>query len=319
MLKRIFRFTVLISIIGALVAPTSGISGEIHSDAGTSAFPFLKINIGARPIAMGGAATGLADDESALYYNPAGIASFREKRWIGGYHNYFVDMQSGFVGMIFPLDDKSSIAGHLDYLGYGEFIETDNSGRRLDTFGGSDMVMATTYSRQFGYNLSFGVTAKFIYERVQEYSASGIAVDLGAKYTGDRERFTGGVMIQNLGKQLSSLGEEKFDLPLTVRGGVSYRPVGLPLLLVTDLIIPTDNSVEFAVGGEYHELKPLYLRMGWNSFGSNYRAGGSDDKWAGLSVGVGFDYKRMHIAYAYAPGADLGDSHRITVTGGFPR
>ena len=319
MLNKFLRLTLLVTIIGSLFAPTSGIAGEIHSKAGTSAFPFLKINIGARSIAMGGAATGLADDEAALYYNPAGITSFKEKRWIGGYHNYFLDMQSGFVGMIFPLDEQSSLAGYLDYLGYGEFIETDTSGRRLGTFGGSDMVLATTYSRQIGYKFSLGVTAKFIHERVQEFSASGVAVDLGAKYSDDRERFTGGVSIQNLGKQLSSLGEEKYPLPLTFRGGVSYRPIGLPLLLATDLILPVDNSVEIAIGGEYHELEPLYLRLGWNSFGSQYRAGSSDDKWAGLAVGVGFDYKRLHFAYAFAPGADLGDSHRITVTGGFPK
>ncbi|MDH3892550.1 MAG: PorV/PorQ family protein [candidate division Zixibacteria bacterium] len=319
MLNKTTRLTLLVTIIGWLFSPLSILSGEIHSEAGTSAFPFLKINIGARPIAMGGAATGLADDEAALYYNPAGITGFKEKRWIGGYHNYFLDMQSGFFGMIFPLDEQSSIAGHLDYLGYGEFVETDTSGRLLGTFGGADMVLAATYSRLIGYNLSLGVTAKYIYERVQEFSASGIAVDLGARYSDDRERFTGGVMVQNLGKQLSSLGEEKYRLPLTFRGGVSYRPVGLPLLLATDLILPVDNDFDFAIGGEYHELKPLYLRLGWNSFGSNYRAGNSDDKWAGLSVGCGFDYKRLHFAYAFAPGADLGDSHRITVTGGFPR
>ncbi len=315
------RYTcmMLTMVLALTLGASSEPNAEINSRAGTSAFPFLKINIGARAIGMGGAATGLADDESALYYNPAGIAGTGETRWIGGYHNYFVDMQSGFVGMIFPLDDKSSIAGHIDYLGYGEFIETDTSGKVLGTFGGSDIVLAATYGRQVGYNFKLGITAKLIYEHVHEYSASGFAFDLGAKYTDDRERFTGGVMVQNLGKQLSSLGSEKYRLPLTFRGGVSYRPRGLPLLLASDLIVPVDNDIEFAIGGEYHELRPLYLRFGWNSFGSNYRAQDPDDKWAGLTVGVGFDYKRLHIAYAYAPGADLGESHRITVTGGFPK
>lgn len=306
---------VLALTLGAPSEPKAG----INSKAGTSAFPFLKINIGARAIGMGGAATGLADDESALYYNPAGIAGTRETRWIGGYHNYFVDMQSGFVGMIFPLDEQSSIAGHLNYLNFGEFVETDDIGKVLGTFGGGDIQLAATYARQLNYNIKAGLTAKFIYKSVHDYSESGFAFDLGAKYTDDRERFTGGVMVQNLGKQLSSLGSEKYRLPLTFRGGVSYRPRGLPLLLASDLILPVDNDIEFAIGGEYHELRPLYLRLGWNSFGSNYRAQDSDDKWAGLTVGVGFDYKRLHIAYAYAPGADLGESHRITVTGGFPK
>ncbi|MCK4371744.1 MAG: PorV/PorQ family protein [candidate division Zixibacteria bacterium] len=318
-MKRYTCLLILTTVLALTLGVPSEPNAEINPKAGTSAFPFLKINIGARAIGMGGAATGLADDESALYYNPAGIAGAKETRWIGGYHNYFVDMQSGFVGMIFPIDERSTIAGHFDYLGYGEFIETDDIGKVLGTFGGSDIVLAATYGRQVGYNFKLGITAKFIYEHVHEYSATGLAFDLGAKYIDDRERFTGGVMVQNLGKQLSALGSEKYRLPLTIRGGVSYRPRGLPLLLASDLIVPVDNDIEFAIGGEYHELKPLYLRLGWNSFGSNYRAHDSDDKWAGLTVGVGFDYKRLHIAYAYAPGADLGESHRITVTGGFPK
>jgi hypothetical protein len=310
----------LLTLVLALAVGTvSESDAAINSKAGTSAFPFLKINIGARALGMGGAATGLADDETALYYNPSGIAGVKEKRFIGGYHNYFVDMQSGFLGMIFPLNDRSSLAGYFDYLGYGEFVETDTSGRALGTFGGSDMVFAAAYAHQLGYRFKLGVTAKFILESVHDYSATGVAVDLGAKYTDDRERFTGGVMLQNLGKQLSALGTEKYRLPLTLRGGISYRPRGLPMLLASDLIVPVDNDIEIAIGAEYHELKPLYLRMGWNSFGSNYRAMDSDDKWAGLTFGVGFDYKTIHLAYAYAPGAELGESHRVTITGGLPK
>jgi len=315
-LKRSSYLFVLTTVLALTVGTVSESVADINSKVGTSAFPFLKINIGARAIGMGGAATGLADDESALYYNPSGIAGTKETRWIGGYHNYFVDMQSGFVGMIFPLSEKSAVAGYFDYLGYGEFVETDTSGQRLGTFGGGDMVLAATYGHQLGYRFKLGVSAKFIFEKVQEYSATGFAFDMGARYSDDRERFTGGVMIQNLGKQLSALGVEKYRLPLTLRGGISYRPRGLPLLLASDLIMPVDNDIEIAVGGEYYELKPLYLRMGWTSFGSNYRALNSDDKWAGLTFGVGFDYERLHFAYAYAPGAELGESHRITVTGG---
>ena len=44
-------------------------------------------------------------------------------------------------------------------------------------------------------------------------------------------------------------------------------------------------------------------------------------KTKGRTVGVlgfGFDFKeKMHIAYAFTPGAELGDSHRITLSGGF--
>ncbi len=293
------------------------LAGDVHDDAGTSAYPFLKINVGARAVAMGGAFTGLADDEASLYYNPGGIANVEEDRFIIGYHNYFVDIQSGFGGVIKRLNPDNVLATYISYLNYGEFIETDTLGQETgETFGGGDLLWAVSFARKINYNLSVGVTAKFIYEKLQDYSSTGMAFDMGARYAGNRERWTVGMAIQNLGTQFSALGDEKYDLPLTVRSGISYRPVGLPLILASDIIIPVDNKVSIAIGGEYHEFKPFYMRLGWNSFGSNYRTGDSDDSWAGFGVGVGFDYRRLHIAYAFTPAAEIGDSHRITLTGG---
>lgn len=300
-----------------LVSGGAGLARDINSSAGTSAFSFLKITVGARAVAMGGAFTGLADDESALYYNPAGITSFEEKRFILGYHNYFVDMQSGFIGFMNAIDDTRFFGACISYLNYGDFVETDRFGTTTGSFSGGDLVLALSFALKKGYYFSAGVTAKAIYEKIQDYSAHGIAFDLGARYAADRNRYSAGLMIQNLGWQLSGFLDEKDKLPLTFRGGFSYNPRGLPLTVVSDVIIPVDNDAVFAIGGEYFELKPVYLRLGWNSFGSNYRAADSDDSWAGFSVGAGFDIRRMHIAYAFSPAADLGDSHRITLTGGF--
>ncbi len=46
-----------------------------NSNAGTAAYTFLKIGTGAKSQAMGGAFVGLADDATALYYNPAGLTA----------------------------------------------------------------------------------------------------------------------------------------------------------------------------------------------------------------------------------------------------
>ncbi len=294
----------------------TGWTKDIHPKTGTSAFPFLKINLGARAVGMGGAFTGLADDESTLHYNPAGIASFEGKRFIAGYHNYFADMQSGFLGYTNQFSERLCWGGWVSYLNYGEFIETDTSGNVLGDFSGGDILAAVTLAVKQGHNFALGGTMKLIYERVHEYSATGVAVDLGAKYSSDRGRFGAGLMIQNLGKQLSALGVEKYRLPLTFRGGLSIRPRAFPLIVASDVILPVDNDVILALGADYYEFKPFYARLGWNSFGSNFRGADSDDTWAGLSLGVGFDYGKVHIAYAYCPSADLGQSHRVTLTGG---
>ena len=44
------------------------------SKKGTSAAPFLSIAQGARATAMGSAFVGISDDQSAMYWNPAGLA-----------------------------------------------------------------------------------------------------------------------------------------------------------------------------------------------------------------------------------------------------
>ena len=314
------RLPVLLLLVTLLAAPIS--SYAVNDNAGTSAFPFLKINVGARPVSMGGAFTGLANDATALYYNPAGIASMEDGGYIFGYHNYFVDLQSGFVGIIRPVGFDKTLAGYVNYLNYGDMTETDRLGEVVGEFGGGNAVFGLTFAMQHTRQFQFGATAKFIYEKVHDYSATGMAFDVGVRYASDRERYTAGVMIQNLGFQFSGLGEEKDRLPMALRIGGSANFRDFPMLFVSDLIVPVDNNPVFAIGAEYFELKPFYLRIGWNSFGSNYRTSDSEDNWAGLSLGVGFDIddlgilKHAHLAYSYSPGADLGESHRITLTGG---
>ena len=311
----IFVLTAGLLLAFVLVGGTA--AADINSNAGTSAFAFLKINTGARPVALGGAYTGLANDENALYYNPAGVASLDRPGFILGYHNYFVDLQSGTVGYLTSYREKHYIAAYINYINYGDFTETNNVGEIQGEFGGGNIIFGLTYGRRYNRSFSFGATGKVIYEKVHDYSASGVALDLGVRWAGDRERFTAGAMVQNLGVQLSNFTDaEKDDLPITFRLGGGARPRGLPIQFVGDIILPTDNDIEVAIGGEYYELKPLYLRLGWNTFGANYRATDSDDNWAGISLGVGFDFKNKQISYAFSPGAELGDSHRITLTGG---
>ena len=116
---------------------------------------------------------------------------------------------------------------------------------------------------------------------------------------------------------MSALGEEKEKLPLSLRSGIFFKPKGLPVTLTSDLILPVDNDPIIAIGGEYHGYKPLYVRVGWNSFGSNYRSADSDDNWAGLAFGIGFEINKIDFSYSFTAEAELGDSHRITLTGGF--
>lgn len=316
MRKLTFIQVVLGGLTLLLLTAVGSLAQDVNSGAGTSGFSFLKINVGGRAVGMGGAYTGLADDEAALYYNPAGIAGMETPRFIAEYHNYFVGLQSGFAGYIKPVGEGRTVALHMTYLNYGEFIQTDRLGNIEGTFGGGDIMLAVTYAMQRSQQFVIGVTAKVIHESIQEYSATALAADLGMRYSTNRGRHAIGLQIQNLGTQIMAMGAgEKDGLPTVIRAGVSSRPRGLNSVVAADLILPMDNDVQFAVGLEYFDFKPLYLRMGWNGQASSLRSTLSDNGLTGMTFGVGLDYKSMQFSYAYSPAADLGDSHRVTLTG----
>lgn len=316
--KYISTIIIMLAMIATVVvfSPIAK-AGDINDNAGTSAFSFLKINIGARAVAMGGAFTGLADDESALYYNPAGIARLEDNRFIAGYNNLYFDMQSGFLGIIRKRGFDRSIALYVSYLNLGNLVQTDQMGNITGDFGASDIVIGATYALVHKETIAFGVSGKIIYESVQNFSSTGLALDLGAHYHKFRSRFQAGFMVQNLGLQLSSLGDDKSSLPVTFRLGSAYQLKRIPIQFTADIILPTDNDLDFAFGAEYFESKPVYLRLGWNTFGSNFQTAGSSRAAGGLSAGFGIDVKEhLNFAYSITAGSDLGDSHRITLTGG---
>ncbi|RME27224.1 MAG: hypothetical protein D6800_05360, partial [Candidatus Zixiibacteriota bacterium] len=145
-MRKPLRFLGLLLLLCLAVPPNMY---AVNSNAGTSAFSFLKINLGARPVAMGGAFTGLADDINALYYNPAGLALLEDDQYVAGYNNYFVDMQSGFVGYAKKQGFDRSIAVFASYLTLGSFVQTDLNGNVTGDFNGGDFVLGGTYALSF--------------------------------------------------------------------------------------------------------------------------------------------------------------------------
>ena len=308
-----------LAVLGLGIGLRNVRADENNSRVGTSVFNFLKIDMGARPQALAGAYTAAADDESAMYYNPAGVIKLEGRHFIAGYHNYVFDMQSGFLGYMHPLKNGQYLFSYINYLNYGEFIRADDAGVSDGTFSGGDMLFAVGYSRRINDNISVGIAGKLIYEKIDAFSASAVAFDLGVRHESTRGRTVFGAAIQNLGFQLQSFidGGVKDPLPLRFRVGASHRPKGLPVMIAVDGILPRDNDPYAAIGVEYLEIKPLFLRVGWSSFGSNYKTDSSKDDLAGFSVGFGVDYKKLNFSYALSPQSELGTSHRLTISGGF--
>jgi hypothetical protein len=301
-----------------LVGSAVSVQGRsIHDQAGTTGFSFLKIGVGARAAALGGAYVSLAEDASALYWNPAGMTGLEGRQITLGYVNYVLDIHSGFLGACLPRASGLRLGAALNYFSYGEFQETsveDPTGANLGTFGASDLALSFSAAYPLKNGISLGGTAKIIYSRIEDYSADAYALDLGGLYPLPNGQTRVGASVQNLGFQRSGYASDHKDgLAPIFRVGASHRLAGLPLLLAVDLFKPSDHHLNLSLGGELVPAENFSLRLGWCSLGQDQHIGTDKDDLAGFAGGVGVRWQKYHLDYAYSSQAELGDVHRATL------
>lgn|SRR5574341_936499 len=309
MLKKIFLSGVLLFSISNLVI------ADINSKAGTTSYSFLRVGPLARVQAMGGAYTGLADDAGSLFYNPGGLAKITSKTYLLSYSNYLSDIQSGFLGLIYPLKNNRSLGFSLNYFNWGDMVETDSFNNQLGTFTPSDIALAVSGATPLNPNFDAGITLKIIFEKISDYSTSALAVDLGGIYAAPDGRTKLGGTILNLGRQLKSVNSRKESLPTVYKFGLSHHLKELPLVVDIDFDKPRDNDFYLDVGGEFIHFKNLLLRMGWSSNSGDIKDVSDGGSLAGFGFGFGLLWRSYKLDYSYSSFADLGSVHRITIAG----
>jgi hypothetical protein len=304
-------FTIAIALIVLISLPLS----RAHAaGAGEAGFVFLKMGTDARAEALGGAHVALTDGVSALYYNPAGMVWSPPKQVMATYHNWVTDIQSGFVGGVLQLGQSGRIGAAIQYLDFGDIPAANADGTPLGVFGASDLAFSVSLAKQIGEHSSAGVTARMIFESLENKSAQGIAFDAGIIHQLRDQRTRIGAAVRNAGFQTSAYGEgAKDQLPITAVAGMSHHLRGLPLLFTADLMKPYDDDFGAGVGVEFYSFDPLTLRLGYNSLDGSFDSGSDSDSYAGLRFGAGFTLDKLVIDYAYGTMSELGSSHRFTI------
>src|ERR1700689_2585823 len=95
-------------------------------NVGTSGAEFLKIGPGARPVGMGEAFTGVADDIHAIYWNPAGLGTLKSPEMTGMHMQYFQNIQYEFAAFAYPTQRFGTFGFAVTNL------HTDDIDRRTD-------------------------------------------------------------------------------------------------------------------------------------------------------------------------------------------
>ena len=139
----------------------------------------MTVGVGARAISMGGAFTAVADDATAPYYNPAGLALIKAYDVQFMYAPLLYDTTLNYIGVVLPAAPWVTFGVGAVLLGSGGFEQRDASNNVL----GTSSVYDNLYLFSAGTRIDkyyIGMTAKMINENVVGYQGSALGLDLGA-------------------------------------------------------------------------------------------------------------------------------------------
>lgn len=291
----------------------------IDENAGTTGLTFFKVNYSARAAAMGNAYTGLSNDASAVFFNPAGLVQLSQMEANVTYMNYLDGINCGSMAYAYPLDEKTTFAVFSKVLSttedktlideYGQYGGTDGS------FGFSDIIFGVSVARYVLDMLDMGINLKYLRETIDGHTATAAAIDFGIMHQTTNKNLKVGIALRNIGKQLSYYTSEEYEesLPTTATVGFNLHPKD-NLYLTLDIYKPLNYDFTGRIGVEFKPLPLLALRAGYKSNAKDWQ-GGNDDALSGMSFGLGFDLSeyKIKLDYAVVSYGDLGLVNQITL------
>lgn len=325
--KRVPKIAVLTFLFSFLIFPAK-LWGT--GDAGAPG-SFLNFGTGARSQAMGSAFTGLCDDVSAIYWNPAGLSQLPRNQLTFFEAPLWEETNYLFAGYGHPTKKSGTFGIGFINLMSDEFEYRESiSAEPRYYFHVGQLAFLFAYGRKFLPVLSAGLGFKIVQKRMpvedNEYSGSGFGMDLGLLYhphdiKGEGffwqqlRRLSFGVNLQNLippKVQMKSDGisRAKETYGLNLKFGTSYQVRNLiprwrdKLTINIDLNKPYLGGLKVAFGGEYWFKNTIAFRLGYGKGNINF--------------GLGFLYRWLQLDYGFTPHA-LGLSHRFSVTLKFGR
>jgi len=343
----IFKHLLLLATLCLLLTtPAYGVFTKL----GMAGMPFLKLGIG-RATGMGDAFVAIADDASATYWNPAGLALLKNREILLNHIDWILETRHEYLCAAFPTN-FGTFGFAVTNVNYGDFEETtideyQGTGR---TFSATDIAFSGSFARMFTDKFAFGISVKALQQRIWDLTSSAVAFDFGTHYNTGWKNLRLAMSIANFGpdaifsgKQLdftedhrndwtwpwtyeplpATYKTEKYPLPIIFRFGFAHDLISqdnMKLTIAVDLAHYNDVNEKVNFGLEY-SIMNFVLRGGYilNTDMDYSKEIGWQN---GISFGAGvlvspIPNLRLRVDYAYRDLALLGVSHRMTLNIGY--
>ncbi|MBN1150003.1 PorV/PorQ family protein [candidate division WOR-3 bacterium] len=302
-------FSALFFTASVLFSFSSGVTGST----------FLKIGIGARPVALGSAYTAVADDANCVFWNPAGLGQTYALGGTFSFLNLFENINYGAGAFIVRLKSLGVLGLGGAFLSASD-TRRDENGNENGSFSNYDAMFLVSFGREiYGDNLFAGASVRGIQSKLGDRTARTATLDGGILFV-PHPFFRFGVALKNVGPGIVFIDER--DLPPTeLRTGTA---IVLPLdlesfvlktTLSADLGFSEFSKISSGFGGEL-TLLPTNLDFAFNGFSirGGYQPIEKTGDWSGWSFGLGvmmplgkdnyFSIDAVHYSYGYLGGAD---------------
>ena len=295
-------------ILGLPLALSSLVSPLFADGGGANAY--MDLLAGARPLGMGGAFTGLADDVTAVFYNPAGISALRDRQVIAMHASTSFDRQLSFLAFTAPNHTGDSGWG-LQYTRFSidgipetrlqpgsltdPVVNPDGTVTIFSLFDDVEENFAVSYGWKVSDQLRLGTTARIDHRELFKSSANGFGMDFSGLYQATNDVRVGLTVKHAFEGIRENVSQHRDDVPFEVVGGVAVRG-WKDAMYLADVFAREGDHVGIRVGVEKWWKDHYALRTGIND--------------GDFSVGASAKYQQFQFDYAYQT-QDLGDLNRI--------
>ncbi len=323
-----------VAITMLLVVALAGAAGAQVSIGGAQS---LYIQPGARPAGMGDCYVAVAEDASAVSWNPAGLGFLEAQYNLTLMHTQLVpdwdDVYYEYAAYAQRVEGLGTIGASVIYLTYGKQVATNpDSPDPIGEFSSYEVIPSVAYGTTIGENLAVGLNLKFVYvdlapaqftQDQQKGAGSTFAADFGVLYRMMGDRLRVGATIQHVGPKIAYIDEEQSDpLPRNLKLGVAYRVLenemnhllvcveyNKSMVIVEDIGDPTIGVI-LDVGAEYRYYDLFALRGGY--------VYDEDGEVKDFAFGMGFKIRNWALDVANVPQAEgLKRPFRFSLTATF--
>ncbi len=297
--------------------------GIVHGqNAGTESI-FLETGLGARAQGFGGAFTALANDGSAILWNPAGLDYIGQAN-VSVYHStLFGGAFSNFATVTYPFVSFGSFAVGVARIGVSDIPTAGDDALAGDPASFSNYEFYLAYGKKLPWwNLSLGTNFKVVRiagpnETGIQQSGFGTGMDVGLMWRPDFDAqalrdLSVGLSMQNVVRPSVKVIDTEDTYPWSVKFGLAKHILFgdeqvRRLTLSTDITKGQFRPVGFQAGAEFMFHRYVVTRAGFDN--------------GTFAVGLGTEFvqkQRYQLDYSLNLGSQAGSAfHRVTLTVNF--